>query len=70
MYLLLSNAPKNKFFLINPNFTNSKVAKPTYIKYIKAKRTDILTRRIEAFEEDNAADSYLQKFNNHLCYLT
>jgi len=40
-----------------------------YWTNLNAKARGLLTRRIEAFEEDNAADSYLKKFHDHLCYL-
>jgi hypothetical protein len=49
------------------NLHKLRASKP---EYINTKRIGILTRRIEAFEEDNAADSHLQKFHNRLCYMT
>jgi hypothetical protein len=51
-----------------PSLHKLRASKP---EYTNTKRIiGILTRRIEAFEEDNAADSYLQKFHSRLCYLT
>jgi hypothetical protein len=46
------------------------LTKPFKAQHLNAKGRGLLTRRIEAFEEDNAADSYLKKFHDHLCYLT